>query len=214
MKDFLSKENKEVYICGDFNFDLLKLENNHVCQEFYNLLCSYGFLSKITQPSRITDYHTSRIDNIFCNNLSDEIKIGNILLTLSEHFSQFVSVKREKIDLKNVKIYQRDFSNFDNNLYCDEISIQNWDTTFDNVNDQFNDFYWKIEGCVERHAPVKELSTKEIKMKNKPWISSNITKLIKYRNKLFKRKKRQPNNEIIKELYNQKRNEVNREIKR
>ena len=28
------------------------------------------------------------------------------------------------------------------------------------------------------------------------------------------RKKRQPNNEIIKELYNQKRNEVNREIKR
>ena len=30
----LSKENKEVYICGDFNFDLLKLENNHICQEF------------------------------------------------------------------------------------------------------------------------------------------------------------------------------------
>ena len=85
---------------------------------------------------------------------------------------------------------------------------------FDNVNDQFNDFYWKIEGCVERHAPVKELSTKEKKMKSKPWISPNITKLIKYRNKLFKRKKRQPNNEIIKELYNQKRNEVNREIKR
>ena len=146
--------------------------------------------------------------------MSDEIKSGNILLSLSEHFSQFVSVKREKIDLKNVKIYQRDFSKFDNNLFRDDISIQNWDTTFDNVNDQFNDFYWKIEGCVERHAPVKELSTKEIKMKSKPWISPNITKLIKYRNKLFKRKKRQPNSEIIKELYNQKRNEVNREIKR
>ena len=82
------------------------------------------------------------------------------------------------------------------------------------MKDRFNDFYWKIESCVERHAPVKELSTNEIKMKSKPWTSPNITKLIKYRNKLFKRKKRQPNNEIIKELYNQKRNEVNREIKR
>ena len=61
----LTKENKEVYICGDFNFDLLNLENNHICQEFYNLLCSYGFLPKIIQPSRITDYHTSLIDNIF-----------------------------------------------------------------------------------------------------------------------------------------------------
>ena len=72
----------------------------------------------------------------------------------------------------------------------------------------------KLKVALKGHAPVKELSTKEIKMKSKPWISSNITKLIKYRNKLFKRKTRQPNNEIIKELYNQKRNEVNREIKR
>ena len=68
---------------------------------------------------------------------------------------------------------------------------------FNNVNDQFNDFYWKLEGCVERHAPVKELSTKEIKMKSKPWINPIITKLIRNRNKLFKRKKRQPNNFII-----------------
>ena len=42
--------------------------------------------------------------------------------------------------------------------------------------------------------------------------SNNV--FIRNRNKLFKRKKRQPNNENIKELYNQKRNQVNREIKR
>ena len=101
----LTKENKEVYLCGDFNFDLLKLENNQ-CQDFYNLLRNYGFLPKIIQPSRITKYHTSLIDYIFSNNLSDEIKSGNIFLTLSEHLSQFVSVIREKIDFKNVKIYQ------------------------------------------------------------------------------------------------------------
>ena len=94
------------------------------------------------------------------------------------------------------------------------MSIQNWEATFDNVNDQFNDFYWKLEDCVERHAPVKELSSKEIKMKSKPWITPNIHKLIRNRNKLFKRKKRQHNNEKNKELYNQKRNQVNREIKR
>ena len=82
------------------------------------------------------------------------------------------------------------------------------------MNNQFNDFFWKLNGCVERHAPIKELSPKEIKMKSKPWITPDITKLIRNRNKLFKRKKRQPNNENIKELYNQKRNQVNRVIKR
>ena len=138
-----------------------------ICQEFYNLLCSYGFLPKIIQPSRITDYHTSLIDNIFSNNLSHEILSGNILLTLSEHFSQFVSVRREKIDFNNVKIYQRDYFKFDNSLFRD-VSIQKWDATYENVNDQFNDFFWKLDGCVERHAPIKELSPKEIKMKSKP----------------------------------------------
>ena len=42
----------------------------------------------------------SLIDNIFCNNISDEIISGNIYLTLSEHFSQFASVKRDKLDIK------------------------------------------------------------------------------------------------------------------
>ena len=149
-----TKENKEVYICGDFNFDLLNLENHHICQEFYNLLCSYGFLPKIIQPSRITDYQTSLIDNIFSNNLSDEILGGNILLTLSEHFSQFVSVRRENIDFNNVKIYQRDYFKFDNSLFRDDVSIQKWDATYENVKDQFNDFFWKLNGCVERHAPI------------------------------------------------------------
>ena len=38
------KENKELYICGDFNFDLLKIDTDHYTQHFLNLLCSYGFL--------------------------------------------------------------------------------------------------------------------------------------------------------------------------
>ena len=35
-------------------------------------------------------------------------------------------------------------------------------------------------------------------MKSKPWITPNIHKLIRNRNKLFKRKKRQPNNKKTK----------------
>ena len=84
----------------------------------------------------------------------------------------------------------------------------------DNVHDSFNDFYNKLEGSVNRHAPLKKLSLKEIKLKNKPWLSDNILKLIKIRNKVFARKKRQPNNESCKRLYNLLRNRVNRELKK
>ena len=183
-------------------------------QQFYNMLCSFGFLHKIIIPTRVTDHHSTLIDNIFSNNLSDETKSGNIFLTLSEHFSQFVSIKREKIDYKNLNIFHRDYSKFQSKQFRDDVSIQNWNSNRSKVNELFIDLHSKLEGCVDRHAPIKKLSPKEIKLKNKPWISTEISKLIKIRNKIFGRKKRQPNNTNNKRLYNLFRNRVNREIKK
>ena len=161
----------------------------------------------------MTDNTASVIDNIFSNNIQDNIICGNILLTLSEHFSQFLSVERENVDLKEINIYLQDYSTFSSESFRD-VSIQNWVYSHDNVHDSFNDFYNKLEGSVNRHALLKKLSPKEIKLKNNPWLSAEIRKLIKIRNKAFARKKRQPNNESCKRLYNLLRNRVNREIKK
>ena len=86
----LAKEKKEVYICGDFNFDLLKVDTDNFTQYFFNSLCSYGFLIHILQPTRVTEHAATVIDNIFSNNLQDDILSGNVLLTLSDHFAQMV----------------------------------------------------------------------------------------------------------------------------
>ena len=86
----LTKENKEIYLCGDFNIDLLKIEDNQNYQ-LYNILCSFGFLPKIIQ-----------------------------------HFSQFLTIKREKMDYKNLSIFQRDYSKFLSQQFRDDVSIQNW----------------------------------------------------------------------------------------
>ena len=108
----LAKENKEVYICEDFNFDLLKVDTDNFTQYFFNLLCSYGFLPHILQPTRVTEHTATVIDNIFSNNLQDDILSGNVLLTLSDHFAQMVSVNREQIDSKKINVYQRDYSKY------------------------------------------------------------------------------------------------------
>ena len=209
----LAKENKEVYISGDFNFDLLKINSDPITENFFNIMCSYGFLPNIFQPTRVTENTATVIDNIFSNSIHNNIISGNILLTLSEYFSQFISVNRGKIDYKKSEVFIRDYSKFSSESFRDDISIQNWNYTYDNVNDSFNDFYHKLDGSVNRHAPLKKLTPKEIKLKNKPWITPEILKMIKIRNKIFARKKRQPNNEDCKRLYNLFRNRVNRELK-
>ena len=108
----------------------------------------------------------------------------------------------------------RDYSNFSTSSFRDDVEIQNWNYSYTNVHDSFKDFYTKLDGAVNRHAHLKRLSPKQIKLKNKPWLTPEIMKMISNRNKAFERKKRQPNNEACKRTYNELRNRVNRELKR
>ena len=80
-------------------------------------------------------------------------------------------VERRKVDFKNVTMYHRDYSNFNTQAFRDDISIQKWNNNLSNVNDQFNDFYWCLEGYVDRHAPLKKVKMKELKLNSKPWIT-------------------------------------------
>ena len=208
----LSKENKEVYICGDFNCDMLKVDQNNHYNKFYDLLASYSLFPTILLPTRVTPHSSTIIDNIFTNDIEKNIKSGVIMTDFSDHYSQFVSMKKPKIDYKSITSYSRDYSKFSAESFRDDVSIQNFSNNLTDVNEQFNDFYFRLQGVVDRHAPVKKLTPKEVKMQQKPWITAELRKLIKKKNKLFKRKKRQPNNEDIRASYNELRNKVNREL--
>ena len=69
-------------------------------------------------------------------------------------------------------------------------SIQNWYNQQQDPNIMFNNFAWRLESCINRHAPLKKLNKKELKFQLKPWITPNIIKKINHRNKLFVKKKK------------------------
>ena len=209
----INKENKEVYISGDFNIDLLKYEDNLKYQEFYNMMTSNGFLPQITLPTRITDTTMSIIDNIYSNIFSDEHFSGNAIIKIADHLLQFVSVSTVKIQSKKTIIYKRDFKQFDEHKFIDDISIQNWNNNCPDINNKYNDFIWRLGECVNRHAPIKKMNKREYNLKSKPWITKNIQQKIIHRNRLFVKKKNNPNDDYIKKVYNQFRNSVNRDIK-
>ena len=112
----LCKENKEVYLAGDFNIDLLKYETNNKYQDFYNLLSSSGFLPLILQPTRITKETSSIIDNIYTNTFNKESTSGNILIEIADHLAQFVIVHKELTKMPTSYQYKRDFSKFNEDI--------------------------------------------------------------------------------------------------
>ena len=66
--------------------------------------------------------------------------------------------------MKPNAVYKRDYSNFVDANFTDDVSIQNWNANNSNdTNSKFNDFLWRVEGCVDRHAPLKRLNEKQQK---------------------------------------------------
>ena len=63
----LRTRSKSVYVCGDYNIDLLKIGSNNDYCSFYENVLSSSFAPKITLPTRICDTASTLIDNVFSN---------------------------------------------------------------------------------------------------------------------------------------------------
>ena len=192
-------EEKKVFLLGDFNIDLLKINENNAVSNFLDLLSSQLFVPHIVQASRISmnnpNYRLSEtlIDNIYSNALNfADGKSGNLTISISDHFAQFLIIP---IDIskhsEKSNWFKRDTKNFDKvNFILDLLSL-NWDEIIDidknDPNFSFNAFENNLMEVIDRYMPLKKATKNEIKQKSKPWITKGITTSIKQRDKFYKK---------------------------
>ena len=69
----ISKEQKFIFLLGDFNVNLLNYNEHNQTNEFLNSLASNSFVPLILQPNRITSHSNTLIDNIFSNVIDPDI---------------------------------------------------------------------------------------------------------------------------------------------
>ena len=112
--DKLSIENKQVFLLGDFNVNLLNYNDHQPTNEFLDSLASNSFIPYILQPTRITSHSKTLIDNIFSNIISHEMISGNITATISDHLPQFLFAPNvlSKASCQKSNIFERDWSKF------------------------------------------------------------------------------------------------------
>ena len=79
--EILSKEQKQVFVLGDFNINLLNYNDNQPTNGFLDSLASDSFVSYILNPTRITNNSKTLTDNNFSNFISPDIISGNITAT-------------------------------------------------------------------------------------------------------------------------------------
>ena len=84
----IRKENKQIIIAGDFNYDLSYTKNERI-NEFVEIMYENLCQPCIIQPTRVVEKQIpSVIDNIFINTM--KAMSGNLLGRVSDHFPNFV----------------------------------------------------------------------------------------------------------------------------
>ena len=90
---------------------------------------------------------------------------------------------------KPARILSRDFSNFSERNFINDLLLINWDHSVSdnetNVNKLFSSFYNKLNKIVNKHASIKSISRRKVKFFLKPWITTGIRKSIQIKNKLL-----------------------------
>ena len=101
---YLSRSKSEAVIAGDFNTDLLKLNENDNFNDFFDTMTAHTFYPKITLPTRFTDRTCTLIDNFFCkfSDASTECITGNLTNhIISDHQPYFIRfdnmISRKKV---------------------------------------------------------------------------------------------------------------------
>ena len=101
----LTRSKDEIFLAGDYNIDLLKINSHAPTRTFFNLLVSYRLVPTILRPTRITQDSATLIDNIFTNVPTDHLDSAIITEDLSDHLPIYVITKTQLPTLKKPLAY-------------------------------------------------------------------------------------------------------------
>ena len=193
LSDILHIINKSKKICalmGDFNVDLLKIDQHEESNLFYNVLTANGFRPLILQPSRVTKTSATLIDNIFINDMASKSKGGNLVSSISDHFAQFSSLDIFPKKRPNaLPKFGRTYKNFSHSSFSNEMNKINWSQILHgkNTDSQIETILANTTALLDKMAPIKKLTKREAKAKQVPWLTMGILKSIGGRDSLHKK---------------------------
>jgi exonuclease III len=188
--DPVLKKSDEIIFGGDFNANFLNFDSHNQTNDLLNLLISSSFLPMITLPTRICQNSATLIDNIFSNKKQEFYESGLIMSSISDHLPIFyLNVTCEK-NTSNQKQYYYDMSPNNVEKFKEKLSSQNWDSVTNNniPRTAFESFGDILEKYFKESFPLKEKCVNKGKVPINPWMSQELLKIRKAKNRAFKNK--------------------------
>lgn len=186
-------------IAGDFNINLLKINENSFSNLFLEKMISYNYVPMITSPTHYTiNNQGTLIDNIFYRNnqLPYEVNAGIVNHMISDHHSYFLSLNtniRKPYHIKFITI----------NTYNDQAILNlkeelrqiDYKDILDYNHDacpdeNYNKFIDLITKAINKHLPSKRVKFNKRKHRKSQWMTIGIITSINFRDRLYHKLKK------------------------
>ena len=190
----LQRNRSEVIIAGDFNLDLLKVNENQHIHEYFECVTGNGFLPKMTLPTRLNDRGGTLIDNIFAK-ITDhmcETTAGILVNNISDHLLCFLTLDFLNVQQKTskyIKVYrnnEQSVNNFKleiaNQCILDRFNVE----ISGDPNKIYNILNDIIVNAINNQLPIKVVHFNKYQHKKNKWITTGIISSIKNRDRLYR----------------------------
>ena len=185
-------KNNNVYLCGDFNVDLLKYNEHQNSRNFINTMFSYGYYPMINYPTRITCNSATIIDNIFTNVLHEESISGIIINDITDHLPIFclmenVCVRKIRKQTKQNKYkFIRQTKDDNINNFVHNLKNVDWNDVIacEDINNSYCRLLNKYVKAFDDTCPIIKVKCKD--KPDKPWLTKGLINAIRKKNNMYK----------------------------
>lgn len=205
-----TKNNTTYYLVGDINIDIASHLKDQNKDKYLDVLYNAGFTPCVESPTRVTLNTSTCIDHIFTTHYDTSAVTAAVLTTdITDHYAIGANIKHTTKTPDDHR-----YSHYLNMGRLNELLQTNtWEEVLSetNVHVACQIFLDKIKDCKDKSYEMKNTTTRYKKLK--PWITVEIIKKIRTRDKLSKQVKKHPFDIDIVQRYTNLRKEINTEIK-
>lgn len=193
LENLISKvNNKDWFVCGDFNLDLFKYDDHEDTKDCVDAFFSAGLFPLITRPTRITLTSATLIDNIYTTLIGPICSSGILINDITDHLPIF-SVVNYNIENQIKEPFvtaSRKIDEISINKFIEDLRNVDWTLTLQEANPNlaYECFLETFLRLYDKNCPVKLVDASKRKREDKgnPWMTNGLKNACKKKNLLYR----------------------------
>ena len=179
----IANEGKKLYLLGDFNIDLLKLDQHKPSADYINNLFSLGCIQLLTLPTRCINTSSTLIDHIVTNENLPSFVCGAFTNRISDHFPIFCIINQTKPKTKQKFIKTRHITDTSLNNFKQTLKNMSWANTVGETDPQLSldSFLSDFHEIYDLHFPEVTKKFNKNFHRKEAWMTEGL--LVSRRNK-------------------------------